>query len=154
MWCIFYLHLHPLIFYVMVIFSYRSRPCIESGAIFLFSFSWHPPDIPYSIEQQTSTDTNRHRQTYSNSTCQCLGVSFGVCWHVAFPGEALGVPGGCLEVSEWHSWKSEALECVWGYLGSHSLQYGAKTLFWHNPKKKDFFHLTIPDTLEYQNGRM
>ena len=101
----------------------------------------HPPDI--SREHEKLTDAKRHRQTHSNSTCQCLGVSFGVCWHVAFPGEALGVSGGCLEVSEWHSWKSEALECVWGYLGSHSLQYGAKTLFWHNPKKKDFFHLTI-----------
>ena len=31
-----------------------------------------------------------------------------------------------------------------GYLGSPSLQYGAVTLFWHSPERRDFFHLTIP----------
>ena len=30
--------------------------------------------------------------------------------------------GGYLGVSEWYSWKSKALGCVWGYLGSQSLQ--------------------------------
>ena len=80
--------------------------------------SRYPPDI--SREQtttdnrrQTTTDANRHRQMYSNSTCQCLLVSGAVClclllsvvvwWHLLLPGDVLWVSGGCLVV-------------IWGYL--------------------------------------
>ena len=50
-----------------------------------------------------------------------LAVSVGVCWHVMFPGDALGVSGGCLGeclgASEWCYWKSEAIGCTWGVSG-------------------------------------
>ena len=69
------------------------------------------PDTPQtspgkSKSQQTTTDANRHCQTYSNSTGQCHGVSATVClcllapvvvfWHHVFIGHAWGVSGGCL----------------------------------------------------------
>ena len=38
-----------------------------------------------------------------------------------------------------------------GYLGYQSLQYGAKALFWQNPEKPNFFHLTL---LRHQNIKM
>ena len=68
----------------------------------------HPTDTPHTSPgnttcQQTTTDANGHRQTYSSSTCQCIGVSGSVCWHVLFPGETFGVSGGCVGG-------------VWGYL--------------------------------------
>ena len=60
-----------------------------------------PQTPPMKLE--TPTDANRHRQTYSNSTRQCLGVSEAgflcllvsvvVCWHIWFPemsGRCLG----------------------------------------------------------------
>ena len=91
----------------------------------------HHPDTPQTASgnttcQQTTTDANRHNQTCSNSTFQCLAVSgsvwrclfasVGVCWHVMFPGAIWGVSGGCLggfwECSERQSWKLEALGCV------------------------------------------
>ena len=37
-----------------------------------------------------------------------------------------------------------------GYLGSPFLHYGAKTPFWHSPKRNNFFHLTI---LKHQNTK-
>ena len=54
---------------------------------------------------------------------------------------------GCLGVSEWYSWKSEALRYVFWVSGFSVLQYGAKTPFWHNPKrreKKSFRDIKIP----------
>ena len=72
-------------------------------------------------QQQTPTDTTRHTQTAPVSVFGCLVVSVGVCWHVMFPGDALGVSGAmsgwCLGASEWYSFKSEALGCVWGLSG-------------------------------------
>ena len=126
----------------------------------------HPTDTPQTSPgnttcQQTTRDANRHRQTYSSSTCQCLAVSGGVCWRLlacSVPWRGLGgvwwMSVGCLEVSAWHSWKSEALGCVWGYLGSHSLHYGAKTLFWYIPKMQDFCSHDPTETFRYQNGRI
>ena len=38
-----------------------------------------------------------------------------------------------------------------GYLGYQSLQYGAIALFWQNPEKPNFFHLTL---LRHQNIKM
>ena len=122
----------------------------------------HPPDIPQKPQtsprnttcQQTTRDANRHRRTYF----QCLAVLGGVCWHVMFPGEALGVSGGCLggvwrylSVTHGIRWR---LKVVGGYLGPHCLQYGAKTLFWHIPKRHDSLSPDHTKTLRYQNGRM
>ena len=85
-------------------------------------------------------------------------MSVGVCWHVVFPGEALGVSGGCLwDVLRYlrgiHGNRSR-LDVFGGYLGSHSLQYGAKTLFWYIPKMRDFFSPDHTETFRYQNGRI
>ena len=56
--------------------------------------SMHPPDIPQTCHrhpqtyprnmtcQQTTKDANRHCQTYSSSTCQCLAVSCDVSWRL------------------------------------------------------------------------
>ena len=71
----------------------------------------HPPDThqisPESRRcQQTTTDASRHRQMYSNSTCQCLWVSGAVCfclvasvvvcWHLLLPVDVWWVSWGCL----------------------------------------------------------
>ena len=92
----------------------------------------HPPDTTHTSPvntkyQQTTTSTNRHRQTYSNSTSQRARVSGGVCWHLLssngilssleMSGGVWRMSGGCLGVSEWNSWKSEALGFVWGVSG-------------------------------------
>ena len=92
-------------------------------------------------------------------------VSLVVCWHVVF----LGHVWGCL----WDVWGVSVgyLGGVWrylsgihgirrrlvvfgGYLGPHSLQYGAKTLFWHIPKRHDFLSPDHTETLRYQKGRI
>ena len=111
--------------------------------------------------QRTTTEVNRHHQTSSNSTCKCLLVSsgvcwcllvsfgvywcllasFGVCWPVMFPGHALGASGGC-------KWKSDAFGV---YLGSQSLQHGAKILIWQTPERCDFLSPDHTETFRYQN---
>ena len=76
----------------------------------------HPPDIPQTParylqgaqEANRRQQTNRHHQTHSNSTCQCLGVSEAVSlcllasvvfwWHIVFSGDLVGVYGGCCGV--------------------------------------------------------
>ena len=40
---------------------------------------------------------------------------------------------------------------IWGYLGSQSLQYGAVTLFCHNPETKEYFAPETYWTSKYQN---
>ena len=77
--------------------------------------------------QQTKTDAKKHCQTFSNSTCQFLGVFGDVCWRlVAYVGmlcstEMLwgyrGNVWGCLGESELNSWKLEVHKCVWGVYG-------------------------------------
>ena len=70
----------------------------------------------------------------------CLCVSVGVCWYVVFLGDATGLSGGCL--SDIHrNWRRS--DVLGGYVGSQSLQYGAKTLFRHSPERHKFCHLTI-----------
>ena len=66
----------------------------------------HLPDTPQTAPgnttcQQTTTGAKRHHETYSNSTCQCLGVSDGVCW------------GLLASVVRWHVVPG----AVWGSLG-------------------------------------
>ena len=133
----------------------------------------HPPDIPQTPprhlqgaqhanrRQQTPIDTARHTQTAPVSVQKCLAVYVGICWRLLacfVPwrclGGVCGISGGCLGVSEWYSWISEALGCVWGVSGFSVLQYGAKTPFWHNPKKHNFFSSNHTETSKYQNRRI
>ena len=82
-----------------------------SGSNFHEYYSEHPqtppihhPDTPQTASgnttcQQTTTDANRHNQTYSNSTFQCLAVSGGVCLHLLVSADmscSLEQSGGCL----------------------------------------------------------
>ena len=45
--------------------------------------------------------TARHTQTAPVSVLGCLAVSFGVCWHVMFPGDVWGMSGECLGPRLW-----------------------------------------------------
>ena len=98
----------------------------------------HPLDISREQERptdnnwkhQTQTDSPRHQKTQTSAVWAHLAVFVRVCYHLLAspaPWRCLvgvwGMSGGRLGVSEWLSWKSEALRCVWGYLGSQSLQY-------------------------------
>ena len=115
-----------------------------------------PPSYPLDIsrEQETPTDNKWPQQTLPDVIKQhfsvfsgvwgCLFVSGGVCCCLlASPAPwrcmvgVWGMSGESLGVSEWYSWKSEGLGCVWGYLGSQSLQYGAVTPLCHNPETKE-----------------
>ena len=95
----------------------------------------HPQDISREQEmpsddnrqQQTQTDSPRHQKTLTSAVWVHLAVSVGVCCRLLAspaPWRCLvgvwGMSGGYLGVSEWYSWKLEALGCVWGYLGSQS----------------------------------
>ena len=105
----------------------------------------HQPDIPQtppniSRGQEMLTDDNRYQQTPPDKLKQHPSVSWGV-WGCLFVlvvacccllashapwrglGGVWGMSGGNQGVSEWYSWKSKALSCVWGFLGSQSLQY-------------------------------
>ena len=87
----------------------------------------HPPDI--SREHDMPTDHNRCQQTPPDILKQHLSVYWGVwrggvCWRLLaclVPwrdlGGVRGMCGGRLGVSEWKSWKSEALGCVWWVSG-------------------------------------
>ena len=126
----------------------------------------HPPYTPETYPgnlkcQQTPTDTNGHPQTPSINDRCCLSKSGSVCWCPLWSVGILcslemsrgvwGISGGYLGVSEWYSWKLEAIRCVWGLLGSHSLQYGAVTLYWHSSERQDFYSPDHTDTSTYQN---
>ena len=70
----------------------------------------------------------------------------------------LGVSVGCLGVV-WgylsgNFGNLRPLDVFGGYLGSQSLQYGAKTPFWHNPKMAQFFSPDYIETSKYQNRRI
>ena len=100
------------------------------------------------------TDANRQKQTPQDTERSCLSMSGRVPRHLLAchdPLRCLGVSGGCL----WGVWRvSEGYlsgiygiwrrsDVVGGYVGSQSLQYGAKTLFRHSPVRHNFCHLTI-----------
>ena len=77
-----------------------------------------------SRHQQTQTDANRHIQKAAGSVLGCPRLSVCVCWFLLAAcvlwsclGGIWGVYGGCLMVSEWYVWKSEALTCVWRVYG-------------------------------------
>ena len=121
--------------------------------------SRHPTDIPQtppdiSRDHDMPTDAEGLCQTYSNNSCQCLGVSGGVCFCLlASVGMLcyLEMPWGCLGdvwgVSEGYmsgihrNWRLS--DAFGGYVGSQSLQYGAKMLFRHSLEGHNFCHLTI-----------
>ena len=113
----------------------------------------HPPDTsqPSPVNRNiyrrryAQTHIARHIQTAPVSVLGCLAVSVGICCRLMaswVPWRCLGgvwrMSGGCLGVSGWKSWKSEVLGFVGVYLGSQSLQYGAKTLIWSSPERHDF----------------
>ena len=92
-------------------------------------------------------DSARHTQTTPVSVLGCLAVSVFVCWHVVLPGDAMGCLGDVWGVSEGYlsgihrNWRLS--DAFGGYVGSQSLQYGAKTLFRHSLERHNFCHLTI-----------
>ena len=93
----------------------------------------HPPDIPKAPprylqgtqhsnrRQQTPPDTPKHWQVLFEYVWRCLLGHVVVCWHLDFPGDVWGLLRGCLcgvwGVSEWYSWKLEALRRVLGVSG-------------------------------------
>ena len=111
------------------------------------------------------TDNNKRQQTPPGilkqhlsvilGVWQCLLASVVVCWHVMFPGDALGVSGGCLGGVwwhlEWHHLNQRCLDVFGGYLGSQSLQYGAKILIWQSHERCDVLSPDHTETLKYQN---
>ena len=82
-------------------------------------------------------------------------ASVVVCLYLEFPGDVWevfgerlgGVWGYLSDINRnWrHSYMFE------GYLGFHSLQYGAVTLFWHSHETRNLFCWTI---LKHQNIKM
>ena len=129
----------------------------------------HPQGI--SREHKTPTDPKRHKQTAPKTpiycqvlfeyVCWCLLASVGVCCCLLASCVlwiCLGVSWGCLGVvwgylsdiyGNWRRWN-----VFWGYLGSHSLQYWAITLFWHSPERSDFLSPDYTETIKYQNVRI
>ena len=120
----------------------------------------HPPVNPVNTKyQQTTTGTNRHRQTNSNGTGRCPRVSGGVCWHLLSSNGILS----SLEMSGGVWWMSGGFwgylvhgnlrrwALFWGYLGSQSLQNGAKTLPWRSSEWHDFCSSEHTETSSYQN---
>ena len=61
-----------------------------------------------------------------------VGCLLGVC----------GISVGCLGYLSGFQGNLRHLNVFGGHLGSDSLQYGTKRLFWHSPKSKTFFHVT------------
>ena len=88
----------------------------------------HPPDI--SREDKKPTDNNRRQQTLPDilkqhrsvswGVCDCLFMSAGACCRLLAScvywiclGGVWSLFGEVSGVSEWYSWKLEALGCVW-----------------------------------------
>ena len=61
------------------------------------------------------------------------GVSMGCLWGVS------GISGGVWGYLSGFHGNQKRLDLFGEFLGSHSLQYRAKSLFWHIPKIRDFF---------------
>ena len=122
----------------------------------------HPQISPENTKcQQTTKDAKKHCQTFSNSTCQFLGVFGSVCWRLLachVPQRCHGVIRGMFggvwgNLSGIHgNWRR--LNKFGGYMRSQSLQYGVKTLFWHSPERYGFLSTDHTETSNYQNGRI
>ena len=59
--------------------------------------------------------------------------------------------GGCLGVSEWYSWKSEALGCVGAVSGLSVLAVWSQNTILAQAKKEQLFSPDHTETLKYQN---
>ena len=125
-----------------------------------------PPDIPR--EHEMPTDNNRCQETLPDFLKQHLSVSWGlwrcllasvdICWHVMFHRDAVGLSGECLEgvwgkLSGIHG-NRRPTNVFGGYMGSQSLQYGVKTLFWHSSEWYGFLSTDHTETSKYQNRRI
>ena len=130
----------------------------------------HPPDIPKAPprylqgtqhsnrRQQTPPDTPKHWEALFEYVWRCQLASVVVCLHVLFNGDVWGVSVGYLGgvrgyLSGIHG-NQRRLDVFGGYLGSQSLQYGAKTPFWHSPKYHNFCSPDHTETSKYQNRRI
>ena len=101
--------------------------------------------------QETPTDTAGH----TFSVWRCLVVSVGMSCSLERHWECLGdVWGGVWRYLSVTHGICRRLDVFGGYLGSPSLQYGAKAPFWQHPKRHDFLSLDHIETLRYQNGRI
>ena len=89
----------------------------------------HSPDNPMASLrnmtcQQTPTDTAKDPKKLTGAVWESLAMFLGICccllaFHVprGYLGGVWEESEGCLGVSEWYSWKLEALEYVWGVYG-------------------------------------
>ena len=89
----------------------------------------HSPDNPMASLrnmtcQQTPTDTAKDPKNLTGAIWESLAMFLGICccllaFHVprGYLGGVWEESEGCLGVSEWYSWKLEALEYVWGVYG-------------------------------------
>ena len=125
----------------------------------------YPPNIPQTSPRhlQGAGDANRGQQTLTdNARCtpaalfnvfECLGLSVcvwrrllmsvGISCFLELSGGCLVGMGRCL--SDIHgNWRQS--DKLLGYLGSQSLQYGAASLFWHNPERHNFCSPDYNDT--------
>ena len=97
--------------------------------------------------QQMPRDSARHTQTTPVSVLGCLAVSVFVCWRLLAccvtwrcHGDVWGVSEGYMSGIH-RNWRLS--DAFGGYVGSQSLQYGAKMLFRHSLEGHNFCHLTI-----------
>ena len=126
----------------------------------------HLTDIPQTPPKhlQGTQHANRREQTPPDTPGpwrRYLSMSGSVDWRLLSSvcmSCSLEISGVCL----WDVWgymrsihgKGRRLDVFGGYLGSQSLQYGAKTPFWHNPKRHNFFSPDHTKTSKYQNRRI
>ena len=100
----------------------------------------------------------RHTQTAPVSIRGCLEVSDVVCCRLLIswvPWSCLegvwGISGGCLGISEWFSWKLEALRRVWGVSGIPVLTVWSRSIFLAQPWNPQLFSLDHSETSKYIN---
>ena len=109
-------------------------------------------------QQQMPRNIARLSQTAPVSFLGSLAVSVGVCWHVMFHRDAVGLSGECLEgvwgKLSWSHGNWRPTNVFGGYIGSQSLQYGVKTLFWHSLEYYGFLSTNHTETSKYQNRRI
>ena len=124
----------------------------------------HPTETSKTFQgnitcQKTPTDTARHPKTMTGSVWVCLVVLIGVycclfaCrvpWRCLWDvwGMCLGCLGGVWRYLSGICGNWRRLDVFGGYHGSQSLLYGAKTLFWHIPKRHDFLSPDQTETLK------
>ena len=129
----------------------------------------HPQDIPRELKvpadtnrhKQTPADANRHIPAATGSVLGCPGLSVCVCWFLLAScvlwsclGGIWGVYGGCLMVSEWYLWKSEALTCVWRVSGLSVLAVQSHNTILAKPWKAQLFWPDAIEASKYQKVYM